>query len=382
MTNWKDVKEFPVLDNCLTITHINPKLYHLVVKKNAFKNILDWFWKKLSWSIPENYPFERPIHQNIIKEMCDTGWAAHLVKWDNGQYIVDLTSLEKYSDYGCLLKLDRDLNPFELISRGIVYSDCTMKFVIDIFLKSCMMKVLLIDNVLETRFIFGDNLMATIKKYKLPNDLKNFLLPWTFKIVKTNQFIYNECMCKGGIFEQLFPKYESFMSNEYDFCVWSNPIEMYNNNSLENVMAPSWYGDAITYWNVVETFVKKWLEIFLNTVSLGELQIVENWLTEFYGFVLDLTESLRQVLTRLLWTMTFFSSHVSINGLYSILSDKKDLLIYYASMTEQPAPQVIGSLWKLQDLRYKEIWIEFENVVESLEFNALGLLGGELKCCF
>jgi hypothetical protein len=207
--------------------------------------------------------------------------------------------------------------------------------------------------------------MASIKNHNLPIDLKNFLLPWTFKIVETNQFIYDECMGRQGIFEQLFPKYESFMSNEYDFCIWSTPKELYKENIKEN--GPLWYQDAITYWDIVETFVKRWLDIFLNLISLTELQIVENWLTEFYGFVLDTTESLKQLLTRLIWTMTFFNQHVSINGMY--LADKKELLMYYASMTKE---QVIKSLWKLQNLKYKDVCIEFENVVESLE----------LKCCF
>ena len=83
------------------ISHISPKLYHIILPKSLKQRIQEWFYKsEIPWNITENPNYN-------ISYLCNKGFAAHLVKYHQGQYIVDLNCLSKYSKYGCLLTLSQ-----------------------------------------------------------------------------------------------------------------------------------------------------------------------------------------------------------------------------------------------------------------------------------
>jgi hypothetical protein len=382
---WKDVKEYN--DEFSIVYHISPKLGHIVIKKG----FMDWFWKKV-YSYFNSIKIiditdETPMTYNIIENMCTKGWASHIIKWDYDHYVVDLTTISVYSGkYGCLLKLNQNFEPIEMKCGNLTLYDCKSEFVIHKFISSLLVKTLLIDNVLMNRFLFCDNLAISIKKFPhLPIDLKKFLLPFTFNIINANQFIYDYYMPSHGIFKDIldFPNYHEYMSNEYDFCIPSTPREMYELNNLKfapNV--PIWYHDAMIYWDIVETFVNKWVNIFLNKISFQEIAVTEEWLTSLTGIFLELKPALIDILTKIIWNITFFQHFIEIKKFYTNIPTLRQGLIYYSSMNKFISPFIIGDLWKTQDPCMKDIFIEFSTVLESLEFKSLGIQGGELQTCF
>ena len=155
-----------------------------------------------------------------------------------------------------------------------------------------------------------------------------------------------------------------FLTNEYDFYVWENPREMASNN-LSNQILPVWYQDAIIYWDVVCWFVERWVQIFSND---ADLQIVENWLLEMTGFIMDVQTSLKDLLSRLVWSTTFFNHYVSISSVY---------LGYYSQPNK--SVYIISNLWMTMPSKYQIIWKEFERCVESLEFSN-GTFGRRITC--
>jgi len=385
--------------------------------------------------------------EDILKYMCNCGLAAHMVTWCNDSYIVDLRSMslpvqKGLFPYGCLLALNASLEPryirmdyAPVFFDGKVVSyekreftsykgDDAWEFAKKVFLTSLIVKTILIDKTLCSRFIYSGNIISSVYKYKdkLPQDFINFIKPFVFTSIKGNQRVFEEFMGNGGLYDRVFgfENVANYVSHEAEFWYWESPEDLFYKNIYKDVPKdrkmpniepeklskctscrtnrkfPRWYWDAIKYWKEVELFVGEWVKEFWKTDRKG----VEEWL-EFYehkkpgkNIHFSVKERLVRVLTSLIWNVSFFHRHVSIGkwvfrpGINSKIYleelsryDNIGMATIALLSEAEYKPQMIGSLWLTQDERYKELWIKFERRVERLEFKALDVIGGELECC-
>jgi hypothetical protein len=407
--------------------------------KNYYKY---WFGKDILTFKSDWFNFSK----TDLKDICNNGPAAHMVVWNKDCYMVDLSSFSNFKvrkglfPYGATLVLDSNLNPKHIrlnwtpTKDGYVKQDLTSykddedwDFASSVFLSSLLLKITLIDKTLCSRFIYSGNVISSVFNFKnkLPKEFIDFVTPFIYNTVKTNERVKEEF----GLYERVFglEYLERFLITESNFWFWESPKELFHKNIFRetpknrelpgdmdyltnctscetNRAFPRWYWDAIKYWDEVEKFVDDWITLFYKNITRNEKRNIEDWLI-FYenkkpgtkDFHSPLKIRLKKVLTSLVWNATFFYRHVSIgkwtfrpgNIQSKIYLGKKESskwddigLATISLLCEgEHQPLLLGELWKLQHEKYSDIWIKFERCVEKLEFKSLDLIGGELECC-
>ena len=405
--------------SCLPITDLDKRC-----REDERKIIERYFPKVLNNPLfvqnqKQSYDLEKKSEIQMLKFVATHGIGAHLLQQHiikdvyetYVEYSIDLMFLSQFKvrkqliPYGAKLILDQNFDVKKVITncridRGKVVkkklvcvpTSLNFRFAYNLFMASLLIHETVYNHALQCHYKVSGNILAAYhrNKDKMPQNIKNFFLPFLYRTQEVNDRAYEILTNEGGLVSRIFGLSTSGLRKYYDFVcdsfIYESPLEM-------SCATTPLKKDLLEYWFLYKNFADKLVEKVKDEIKdTAWLVDFMSYLKKFtHGLIIskhDMFTNLKRIMTALMFNASTWHEYVGNISRYLIdaeitsckLFKSKPNLVYdteqnyiqavfLASITSvQNMPKISDDLWKLQTDKVKDIWKELQKTLKSKEF--------------
>ena len=370
---------------------------------------------------------------NFCEFLVSKGKAAHLLKYDNikNEYYVDLLYMfnfkvrNKLLPYGAKLVLTDKLKVkhisiaytsifkmgkvIDYYARLSLYTpnDIHWQFAYNIFVSSLLAHVTIVDHTINCHFMMTGNILCShyTNCHNMHHDLYKLLKTFLFKTSDINSTMVKILINRGGIINRIF----AFTSRELDKFItyhltnfnYNNLFSFFKYNNLP--ITTPFMKDAKKYLHEITLFIEKYIDFIYPGEIINEKDFV-NYIDKTIPGFIDHHGSIRhniiKIVTVHIFNVSFWHEQIGNMASYvldpTIIKSKVYKKCPSAKLDSQQntlqnihlsfltsiitMPRMIDDLWKVNNYKYKHLWVEFIEHLNNISFNCEHLSPKFLEC--